>query len=61
MKWGYFIIGLPGERIEYWARCAFGEWALCPRPLWTLLKSMNNGPAFKSAISAGWQVLGWMR
>jgi anaerobic magnesium-protoporphyrin IX monomethyl ester cyclase len=53
--------GLPAERIEYWARRAFREWALRPRPMWTFLKSMNNWSAAKSAINVGWQALGWMR
>jgi len=53
--------GLPAERIEYWARRAFREWALRPKPLWTFLKSMNNWPSMKSAINVGWQSLGWMR
>jgi radical SAM superfamily enzyme YgiQ (UPF0313 family) len=53
--------GLPAERIEYWARRAFREWALRPKPMWTFLKSMNNWPAAKSAINVGWQALGWMR
>jgi radical SAM superfamily enzyme YgiQ (UPF0313 family) len=53
--------GLPAERIEYWARRAFREWALRPRPLWTFLKSMNSWYAAKSAINVGWQSLGWMR
>jgi anaerobic magnesium-protoporphyrin IX monomethyl ester cyclase len=45
--------GLPAERVEYWARR--------PGPLWTFVKSMNNGPALRSALNAGWQALGWMR
>jgi anaerobic magnesium-protoporphyrin IX monomethyl ester cyclase len=53
--------GLPSERIEYWARRAFREWALRPKPMWTFLKSMNNWPSAKSAINVGWQALGWMR
>jgi anaerobic magnesium-protoporphyrin IX monomethyl ester cyclase len=53
--------GLPAERIEYWARRAFREWALRPKPMWTFLKSMNDWPAAKSAINVGWQALGWMR
>jgi radical SAM superfamily enzyme YgiQ (UPF0313 family) len=53
--------GLPAERIEYWARRAFREWALRPGPMWTFLKSMNNWYAAKSALNVGWQALGWMR
>jgi hypothetical protein len=53
--------GLPAERIEYWARRAFREWALRPGPLWTYLKSMRDWYTFKSALNVGWQALGWMR
>ena len=53
--------GLPAERIEYWARRAFREWALRPGPIWTFLKSMNNWQSFKSAANVGWQALGWMQ
>jgi anaerobic magnesium-protoporphyrin IX monomethyl ester cyclase len=53
--------GLPAERIEYWARRAFREWALRPAPLWTFVKSMNNWYAAKSALNVGWQALGWMK
>jgi radical SAM superfamily enzyme YgiQ (UPF0313 family) len=53
--------GLPAERIEYWARRAFREWALRPGPMWTFLKSMNSWHAARSALSVGWQALGWMR
>jgi radical SAM superfamily enzyme YgiQ (UPF0313 family) len=53
--------GLPAERIEYWARRAFREWALRPGPLWTFLKSMNSWAAVRSAVNVGWQALGWMR
>jgi radical SAM superfamily enzyme YgiQ (UPF0313 family) len=53
--------GLPAERIEYWARRAFREWALRPGPMWIFLKSMNSWYAFKSAVNVGWQALGWMR
>jgi anaerobic magnesium-protoporphyrin IX monomethyl ester cyclase len=53
--------GLPAERIEYWARRAFREWALRPGPMWTFVKSMRDWYAVKSAVNAGWQALGWMR
>ena len=53
--------GLPAERIEYWARRAFREWSLRPRPIWTYLKSMRDWYTFKSAVSVGLQALGWMR
>jgi anaerobic magnesium-protoporphyrin IX monomethyl ester cyclase len=53
--------GLPAERIEYWARRAFREWALRPGPMWTFVKSMNSWQALRSAVNVGWQALGWMR
>ncbi len=53
--------GLPAERIEYWARRAFREWALRPGPIWTYLKSMRDWYTFKSAVNVGLQALGWMR
>jgi anaerobic magnesium-protoporphyrin IX monomethyl ester cyclase len=53
--------GLPGERIEYWARRAFREWAFRPRPMLTYLTSMNSWQAAKSAINVGLQALGWIR
>jgi anaerobic magnesium-protoporphyrin IX monomethyl ester cyclase len=52
---------LSAEQIEYWARRAFREWALRPKPAWTFLKSMNSWQAARAAINAGWQALGWMR
>ena len=53
--------GLRAEQIERWARRAFREWAIRPRPLWTFLKSMNSWQAARSALNAAWQALGWMR
>ena len=41
--------GLPAERIEYWARRAFREWALRPGPLRTYLKSMRDWYTFRSS------------
>jgi len=51
--------GLPGERIEYWARRAFREWALRPGPMWTFMKSLKDWYTVKSAVDAAWQALGW--
>ncbi|HNT06355.1 MAG TPA: radical SAM protein, partial [Anaerolineae bacterium] len=53
--------GLPAERIEYWARRAFREWALRPGPIWTYLKSVRDVYTLKSAVNAGLQAIGWMR
>lgn len=52
---------LKAEQIEYWARRAFREWAMRPRPLLTFVKSLNSWQAAKSAFNAAWQALGWMR
>jgi len=52
---------LSAEQIEYWARRAFREWAMRPRPLLTFAKSLNSWQAAKSAFNAAWQALGWMR
>ena len=53
--------GLPAERIEYWARRAFREWAFRPGPIWTYLKSINSWQAVRSALDVGLQALGWVR
>ena len=52
---------MPAERIEYWARRAFREWAFRPGPIWTYLKSMNSWQAVRSAANVGLQALGWIR
>jgi radical SAM superfamily enzyme YgiQ (UPF0313 family) len=52
---------LPAERIEYWARRAFREWALRPGPLWTYLTSMASPATFRSAVEIGLESLGWAR
>jgi len=52
---------LPAERIEYWARRAFREWAFRPRPILTYLKTMNNWHSARSAIDVGLQALKWAR
>jgi radical SAM superfamily enzyme YgiQ (UPF0313 family) len=53
--------GLPAERIEYWARRAFREWAFRPGPIWTYLKTMTSWQGLRSAVNVGLQVLGWVR
>jgi radical SAM superfamily enzyme YgiQ (UPF0313 family) len=52
---------LPAERIEYWARRAFREWALRPGPIWTYLTSMASPATFRSAVKIGLESLGWAR
>lgn len=52
--------GLPAERIEYWAKRAFREWAFRPGPILTYLKMLTTDAyTFKSAVSVGLQHLGW--
>jgi radical SAM superfamily enzyme YgiQ (UPF0313 family) len=52
--------GLPAERLEYWQRRAFREWALRPGPILTYLKSANSLGALRSFVEIGWQTLGWL-
>ena len=52
---------MPAERIEYWARRAFREWALRPGPIWTYLTSMASLATFRSAVKIGLESLGWAR
>jgi anaerobic magnesium-protoporphyrin IX monomethyl ester cyclase len=53
--------GLPAERIEYWARRAFREWAFRPGPVWTYLTNMVSPTTFRSALEIGLETLGWAR
>ncbi len=53
--------GLPAERIEYWARRAFREWAFRPGPVWTYLTNMVSPTTFRSALEIGLESLGWAR
>jgi anaerobic magnesium-protoporphyrin IX monomethyl ester cyclase len=52
--------GMPAERLEYWQRRAFREWAMRPGPIMTFLKSVNSS-TFRSALDIGLQTLGWVR
>ena len=51
---------LSAERLEYWQRRAFREWAMRPRPIWTFIKSVSPS-TFRSALEIGLQTLGWVR
>lgn len=52
--------GLPAERLLYWQRRAFREWALRPGPILTYLKMVASDiSTVKSALSVGWQTLSW--
>jgi anaerobic magnesium-protoporphyrin IX monomethyl ester cyclase len=52
--------GLSAERLEYWQRRAFREWAMRPGPMMTFLKSVNLS-TFRSALDIGLQTLGWVK
>ena len=50
---------LSAERLEYWQKRAFREWAFRPRPMLTFLQSMNSWEGIKSAFSIAFQHFGW--
>ena len=51
---------LPAERLLYWQRRAFREWALRPGPIMTYLKMVASDiSTVKSALSVGLQTLSW--
>jgi radical SAM superfamily enzyme YgiQ (UPF0313 family) len=52
--------GLPAERILYWQRRAFREWAFRPGPMLTYLKMLvSDVSTLRSALSVGLQHLTW--
>ncbi|MCA9917343.1 MAG: radical SAM protein [Anaerolineales bacterium] len=52
--------GLPAERLLYWQRRAFREWAMRPGPIVTYLKMVASDiSTVKSALSVGLQTLTW--
>jgi radical SAM superfamily enzyme YgiQ (UPF0313 family) len=52
--------GLPAERLMYWQRRAFREWAMRPGPALTYLKMLFSEPeTFKTALDVGLQTLRW--
>lgn len=52
--------GLPAERLLYWQKRAFREWAFRPGPMFTYLKMLLSDPStFRSAINVGLQHLSW--
>jgi anaerobic magnesium-protoporphyrin IX monomethyl ester cyclase len=54
--------GLPAERLLYWQKRAFREWAFRPGPVMTYLKMLlSDRSTLKSAISVGLQHLSWAR
>lgn len=53
--------GLNAERLEYWQKRAFREWAFRPGPVWTYIKSINGPQVLRSAIEIGLGTLGWIK
>jgi len=52
--------GMPAERLLYWQKRAFREWAFRPGPIWTYLKMLaSDRSTLQSAISVGVQHLSW--
>jgi len=53
---------LPAERLEYWQKRAFREWAMRPGPIATYLKMLlSDKRTFMSALDVGLQHVGWSR
>jgi len=52
--------GLPAERLEYWQRRAFREWAMRPGPVLTFLKGANSLQSLRSFVEIGWKTLLWL-
>lgn len=51
---------LPAERLLYWQKRAFREWAFRPAPILTYLKMLTSDTStLKSAINVGLQHLSW--
>lgn len=51
---------LPAERLMYWQRRAFREWAFRPRPVMTYLKMLfSDRETFRSAMKVGLEHLSW--
>jgi radical SAM superfamily enzyme YgiQ (UPF0313 family) len=51
---------LSAERLLYWQKRAFREWAFRPGPMFTYLKMLlSDWSTFKTAISVGFQHLSW--
>jgi radical SAM superfamily enzyme YgiQ (UPF0313 family) len=51
---------LPAERLMYWQKRAFREWAFRPGPMMTYLKMLvSDSQTFKSAVKVGMEHLKW--
>lgn len=51
---------LPAERLEYWQKRAFREWAFRPGPILTFVKGFNSWEGIKSAFDILRQHITWM-
>jgi radical SAM superfamily enzyme YgiQ (UPF0313 family) len=52
--------GLPAERLLYWQKRAFREWAFRPAPMWTYLKMLfSDWSTMKNALNVGLQHISW--
>ena len=52
---------LPAERLLYWQKRAWREWAFRPGPMLTYLKMLvSDLSTVRSALSVGWQHLSWL-
>lgn len=52
--------GLPAERLLYWQKRAFREWAFRPGPMLTYAKMLlSDASTFKTALDVGLQTLRW--
>ncbi|MCO5182756.1 MAG: radical SAM protein [Anaerolineae bacterium] len=53
--------GLSAERLLYWQKRAFREWAMRPEPMKTYMKMLISDPStLRSALNVGWQHLSWV-
>jgi radical SAM superfamily enzyme YgiQ (UPF0313 family) len=52
---------LSAEDLLMWQKRAFKEWAFRPRPILTMLRSMNTWAGLKSGLDIGLQTLGWVK
>ncbi len=52
--------GLPAERLLYWQKRAFREWAFRPGPIWTYVKMLlSDANTMRTALDVGLQHLRW--
>jgi radical SAM superfamily enzyme YgiQ (UPF0313 family) len=52
--------GLPAERLLYWQKQAWREWAFRPGPVWTYMKMlMSDVSTLRTALDVGMQHLRW--